>query len=784
MARWLSFFSEYNFVVHYKPGKNNILADALSRRPDYDTTDSSVNSSKEECAACTADACAVAVRATSPLPDEIRIAYQSDDDCTALISHLTDPEKFPADKLHSKLRSQLHRYTMHDGLLYYAIDPSDSPRIVVPNDNDLRTRILYEFHDSPSSGHLGREKTFLAISRDFYWSHLYKWVRKYVRTCEICQRVKPSASTHAPLRSLGIPTDSWRSISMDFIFGLPPDKQLRTGILVFVDRFSKMVHLVPVKDSVSAQETAQLFVDTIFRLHGMPVEIVSDRDPRFTSIFWRSIFKLVGTNLSMSTAAHPETDGQTERVNRVLEDVLRSYATTFSSWSSFLPIAEFAINNSVHVSHGHTPFFVNYGRHPHVPALLDGVESTFSVGGTHDSNHESNSNSNSSDQLTDPSHSSSSQNSNSNSSSDQHVDRFNTHELRRSSRIAKNKRVDLLAMTEFQAHFDELPELSSSSKREKKSINDFLLQRQMLLRFVRDNLAAAVDRQKEQADKRGRRNTEVFKVNELVLLATANLPAHALSQMKTRKLLDRFIGPFRVLHRHGDAYTLDLPKAMRLHPTFYVGRLKRYHRSMEKELTPLVPSSTQRYDARATSELTSREAASPPSGVNTSLVSTYRCPQTSSRAALQPAVASHRASLDVQQHAKDQQTIDSVVRSTSQSMTGNSSPRFSRSRPGPPPLRDSHGQERWIVEAIVDHRDLAASSLRNLRDKHGQIDATRIHRIQTLHHLKRKAKMIRVYRVRWIGYSSDHDTWIPREQLEQDVPDVVREYDELSFSQQ
>jgi hypothetical protein len=306
----------------------------------------------------------------------------------------------------------------------------------------------------------------------------------------------------------------------------------------------------------------------------------------------------------------------------------------------------------------------------------------------------------------------------------------------------------------------------------------------MLLRFVRDSLAAAVDRQKEQADKRGRRNTEVFKVNELVLLATANLPTHALSQMKTRKLLDRFIGPFRVLHRHGDAYTLDLPKAMRLHPTFYVGRLKRYHRSMEKELTPLVPSLKQRFDVVATSESTSREAASPPSGVNTSLVSTYRCPQTSLRAEYQPAAALHRVSPDAQQHAIDQQTIDSVARSTSQLMTGNSSPRFSRSRPGPPPLRDSHGQERWIVEAIVDHRDLAASSLHKLKDRHGQIDATRIRRIRIPHHSKRKARMIRVYRVRWIGYSSDHDSWIPREQLEQDIPDVVHEYDELRISQQ
>uniref|UniRef100_H3G6A5 Integrase catalytic domain-containing protein n=1 Tax=Phytophthora ramorum TaxID=164328 RepID=H3G6A5_PHYRM len=108
-------------------------------------------------------------------------------------------------------------------------------------------------------------------------------------------------------------------VSMDFIFGLPPDDDGRTGVLVFVDRFSKMVHLIPVSDTITAAESAVQFVDTVFRHHGLPESIVSDRDPRFTSAFWSSLFQLLGTKLLMSTAAHPETDGQTERVNRVLE---------------------------------------------------------------------------------------------------------------------------------------------------------------------------------------------------------------------------------------------------------------------------------------------------------------------------------------------------------------------------------------------------------------------------------------------------------------------------------
>ncbi|KAE9313676.1 hypothetical protein PF008_g19669 [Phytophthora fragariae] len=157
---------------------------------------------------------------------------------------------------------------------------------------------------------------------------------------------------------------------MDFIFGLPRDAEGRTGVLVFVDRFSKMVHLAPVAAEVTADESAELFLDLVFRHHGLPESIVSDRDSRFTSSFWTRLFALLGTRLLLSTATHPEMDRQTERVNRVLEDVLRSYATSFASWSSYLPMAKFAPNNSTHVSTGLTPFFVNNARHPSIPSLL------------------------------------------------------------------------------------------------------------------------------------------------------------------------------------------------------------------------------------------------------------------------------------------------------------------------------------------------------------------------------------------------------------------------------
>ncbi|KAE9043976.1 hypothetical protein PR002_g3047 [Phytophthora rubi] len=304
------------------------------------------------------------------LRDEIVSAYADDAVYAGIVAYLRAPSDETLGALSRNTRNQIDRYHLDGDLLCYNIDKFDAPRVVVPNDDDLRARIIHEFHDSPMGAHLGREKTFAAVSRDFFWSHLYKWVRKWVRTCETCQRVKPSKSSQAPLRPLPIATEAWRSVSMDFIFGLPPDAEGRTGVLVFVDRYTKMVHLIPVSDTVTAAETAAHFVDCVFRHHGLPESIVSDRDPRFTSAFWSSLFQLLGTKLSMSTAAHPETDGQTERVNRVLEDVLRSYATSFASWSSFLPLAEFALNNAEHASTGLTPFFANNARHPRVPALI------------------------------------------------------------------------------------------------------------------------------------------------------------------------------------------------------------------------------------------------------------------------------------------------------------------------------------------------------------------------------------------------------------------------------
>ncbi|KAE9312284.1 hypothetical protein PR003_g19806 [Phytophthora rubi] len=301
----------------------------------------------DDCATCvTLGINATVSSAVLPLRQQIADAYEEDAFYAALIRYLRNPTADTLAKLTCPTRDAITRYDLDGDLLTYAIDTFDMPRVVISADDDLRARLVHDYHDAPAGGHLGREKTFAALLRDFFWPRMYKWIRKWVRSCEICQRVKPAASKQAPLRPLPIATSAWRSVSMDFIFGLPRDAEGRTGVLVFVDRFSKIVHLAPVAAEVMADESAELFLDLVFRHHGLPESIVSDRDPRVTSAFWTLLFALLGTRLLMSTTGHPETDGQTERVNRVLEDVLRSYATPLASWRSFLPMAEFALNNS------------------------------------------------------------------------------------------------------------------------------------------------------------------------------------------------------------------------------------------------------------------------------------------------------------------------------------------------------------------------------------------------------------------------------------------------------
>lgn len=246
--------------------------------------------------------------------------------------------------------------------------------LVIPDSSGLRKQCLRELHNCPYSGHLGVIKTQKAIDRLYWWKGVRSDVVEHIRKCSHCQTNKTNSNQKPGglLQPLQIPGRRWESVSVDLITQLPETKSGNTQIVVFVDRLSKMVHFAAVMTAFTAVHVAQLYMHTIIRLHGIQREIVSDRDSLFTSYFWQELTASLGTRRAMSTAFHPASDGQTERTNRTLEDMLRNYVSPVQDdWDQHLDAAEFAINTSFHESVQNTPFMLNSGQHPLTPASID-----------------------------------------------------------------------------------------------------------------------------------------------------------------------------------------------------------------------------------------------------------------------------------------------------------------------------------------------------------------------------------------------------------------------------
>ncbi|GJZ14188.1 putative nucleotidyltransferase, ribonuclease H [Tanacetum coccineum] len=233
---------------------------------------------------------------------------------------------------------QKPNFNIHDGFLF------KGKQLCIPNTN-LRLKIIKELH---GEGHVGRDHTLQLVRASYFWPTMRKEVDRYVKRCRICQ-VSKGISTNAGLyMPLTIPVQPWVDISMDFMLGLPRTQRGNDSIFVVVDRFSKMVHFIPCKKTTDAVNVAQLFFRNVYHLHGLPSSIVSDRDTRFLSHFWRSLWKMVNTQLNFSSAYHPQTDGQTEVVNRSLSNLLRCLVGDHvKAWDQKLCQAEFAHNHAL-----------------------------------------------------------------------------------------------------------------------------------------------------------------------------------------------------------------------------------------------------------------------------------------------------------------------------------------------------------------------------------------------------------------------------------------------------
>ncbi|XP_021309129.1 uncharacterized protein LOC110432673 [Sorghum bicolor] len=289
-AKWIEFIETFPYVVKHKRGKDNNVADALSRR------------------------CGL--------------------------------------------------YYVHDDFLFR------TNKLCIPACS-IRQVLLQEAHAGGLAGHFGIKKTLDMLSDHFFWPHMRRDVQRHVERCIICLKAKSRLNPHGLYTPLPIPTVPWEDISMDFILGLPRSQRGRDSIFVIVDRFSKMAHFIPCHKSDDASHVADLFFREIVRLHGVPKTIVSDRDTKFLSYFWKTLWAKLGTKLLFSTTCHPQTDGQTEVVNRTLSTMLRAVLKkNLKQWEECLPHVEFAYNRALHSTTNFCPFEIVYGFKPHTPMDL------------------------------------------------------------------------------------------------------------------------------------------------------------------------------------------------------------------------------------------------------------------------------------------------------------------------------------------------------------------------------------------------------------------------------
>lgn len=408
-ARWSEFLSRFNFKITYRPGKQGEKPDALTRRSEdlpkegdkrlehqsrtmlkrenlellptppqtpelaqkkvhfaelisrptpldlqelTDTRTIRKATLQQEDSPRTVNTLSPSPSQPLPIEEAIRQESQNDENVLSVL-HAVEQGK----NKHPFL--QLSQCQAREGILRYR------DKIYVPDSDNLRVRILQQHHDHPSAGHPGRAKTFELLSRSYYWKGMNTDTRRYVQNCQTCGRIKPRHDRHQGLlQPLPIPERPWQDISVDFITHLPKSNGF-DAILVIVDRLTKMRHYIPCLMTDSAEEVARLFVREIYRLHGVPKSVVSDRDIRFVNSFWEHLSNRLQFDTKLTVAYRPQGDGQTERINAVLEQHLRAYVSYLQDdWVDWLPYAEFSANSMKSETTGMTPFFANYGYHP------------------------------------------------------------------------------------------------------------------------------------------------------------------------------------------------------------------------------------------------------------------------------------------------------------------------------------------------------------------------------------------------------------------------------------
>ncbi|KAL8132071.1 hypothetical protein AgCh_007823 [Apium graveolens] len=358
--RWLELIKDYDCAINYHPGKANVVEYVLSRKERLNMLTSSEELIKDfenmKIEVQTPKFGGEAIYAMSFQPEileKIRCCQEQ----------VMNREK---DKLTGEeIKAQ------RDGKGIYRVNS----RIWIPNVMELKHEILQEAHNSRFSIHPGSTKMYQDLKESYWFPNMKKKITEWISRSYTCQRVKAEHQRPSGLlQPLDIPEWKWEHIAMNFVVGLPKTKSNHDAIWVVIDRLTKSAHFLPINERFSLEKLVKLYLDEIVMRHGVPVSIVSDRDPRFNSRFWRQFHDHLGTKLKMSTAYHPQTDAQSERIIQTIEDMLRICAIDFKgNWDDHLPLIEFLYNNSYHASIGMPPYEALYGRKCRSPTYWDKV---------------------------------------------------------------------------------------------------------------------------------------------------------------------------------------------------------------------------------------------------------------------------------------------------------------------------------------------------------------------------------------------------------------------------
>jgi hypothetical protein len=314
------------YKIVYKKGTTNMAADSLSRRPQ------ALN----------------AVSMVTPKWMEVVIEWYTKDAKT---------KQLYAELSITKTNDQ--GYSLVDGIIRH------KGKIWLGTHVEAQRAVLTALHNSGLGGHSGPLVTYQKVNQLFSWPAMKQMVYQFVQQCSTCQQAKSEHNKYpGKLQPLPIPPEAWHSVGLDFIEGLPLSGKFDT-ILVVVDKFSKFGHFIPLRHPFTAASVAQLYMDNVYKLHSMPKVLISDRDKIFVSSFWQNLFRLAETTMNMSSSYHPQTDGQTERLNQCLETYLRCFVHAKpKDWSKWISLAEYWYNTSHHSALGRSPFEVLYGRKP------------------------------------------------------------------------------------------------------------------------------------------------------------------------------------------------------------------------------------------------------------------------------------------------------------------------------------------------------------------------------------------------------------------------------------